>query len=254
MKITVTLITSAILSSWVAAAPLINEEQKSKSANLNPKQMPTMHGQIYPVDYRIFDQGLYMNKRDSEAEWLEAKNKATYYVECFLQDLRAFINDSSFDFQKFESEIAKQRETLANIEFYSETALVDQYHVDTQIYFARYMFQTMVDVTEKMKKYHQSAYPGASLVDKMIELNVRVLALYNASGLPNLSFKGYEKQVLNLYCNFLSLEEDSKKEGNMLSGMQKLYQVSADHAKSSIREFRARTGLKFKGHEECPVV
>ncbi|GEQ72308.1 hypothetical protein JCM33374_g5995 [Metschnikowia sp. JCM 33374] len=250
MKLTVTLITSAILSSLVAAVPWnIGEENM-----LNTKEMLTHSGQDSPFDERILDHGTYMYKRGIDSVWVEAKKKALNNLEWFFKDLRAFITNDSFNFRKFELDITELRETLTDLEFFSETSLIDEYNVDSSLSFARYMYQTMVDATEKMKKYNKSNYPGAHLVEQMIELNVRVLALYSSSGVPDPSINGYEKQVSNFYCTLLSLENDYKREDKMLSGMRKLYTASTDQVMLSIESLREKVDSNPRRLEACPRV
>ncbi|GEQ72740.1 hypothetical protein JCM33374_g6428 [Metschnikowia sp. JCM 33374] len=116
----------------------------------------------------------------------------------FLQQLKSFVNETSFDVFEFERQLPSLRDELSDINFFIHMRPLTRPILD-QLAFAKHMFHVMEDSIEHLQTYNIISGPGNRLAFKMTELNVRGLALHDSHGHPDVGVAGYADKVLRLW-------------------------------------------------------
>ncbi|GEQ69747.1 hypothetical protein JCM33374_g3421 [Metschnikowia sp. JCM 33374] len=64
-----------------------------------------------------------------------------------------------------------------------------------QLAFVQHVFQSMADSIEVLRYYATAAFPGHNLIQNVVDLNIRFLALRDVNGQPDASIEGYGNKL-----------------------------------------------------------
>ncbi|GEQ72500.1 hypothetical protein JCM33374_g6187 [Metschnikowia sp. JCM 33374] len=128
---------------------------------------------------------------------LESIDGAPISEEKTIGRIRTFVNVESFDYTGLEAEVDVLEAELRDISQILEKTPEAQSLVD-QVKFAQPMLQVMKRAITYMHCYGNMEAPGARVLYKMVELNVRILAMYNVFGALDMTINGYAGKLTNL--------------------------------------------------------
>ena len=156
-------------------------DDKPAELTRSEQQKPIMRKFMHNFD---FDAGSYEVKAEESQDLLD------WYVV----RLKGFISPE-FAILRFERSLPDLEKELLDIDYLAED---DARHVGAvlqQLTFANRMLGVMRDSCVKLRKYYKPDSPGHMLVYNAIELNVKVLMLFNSRGAPDASVPKYAEQV-----------------------------------------------------------
>ncbi|GEQ67903.1 hypothetical protein JCM33374_g1569 [Metschnikowia sp. JCM 33374] len=112
-------------------------------------------------------------------------------LDKFMGKLMSFIHDTTFDVDGFDSQVGNLRRILGRLDELAKKKTPCINRLRPQFKFARRSFEVMLDSAEMMKFFKLENGLAQSLIHKTIVINVRVLALYNRHGAPDLHNENY---------------------------------------------------------------
>ncbi|KAM9929780.1 hypothetical protein OXX59_000980 [Metschnikowia pulcherrima] len=112
----------------------------------------------------------------------------------FVNDLRFYFNETSFESRKFELAVPGFRKELAKNNILVESESSSQELLD-QLTFAKHVFLIMVDSAKGMHYYSDVSNPCHRLMHSVIELNVRILTVLDARGKLDVHIDSYEAEL-----------------------------------------------------------
>ncbi|GEQ71594.1 hypothetical protein JCM33374_g5279 [Metschnikowia sp. JCM 33374] len=113
----------------------------------------------------------------------------------FVWKLKGFVHDSVFDALGFESNVKELHIELLKIAKNVKMLVNHEPELLDQLSFASRMFETMYDSIGMFKNIESLQPPGRELVWAVVDLNVRLWALYSTKGSPDISMDGYAIRV-----------------------------------------------------------
>lgn len=205
----------------------------NKSEFMN--QVPSRINSKYHVGIFNFSQ---TNTSFSDAISSTKLENTTRYVEeqvgRFVAHLKTFITESSFIVLKFELEIEELKQNL--LKLHSDVQLeIHSPGLQVQFEFATHMFLVMVESAKNMEHFRVNSNAGYPLVYKVIELNVRVLALYDAYGRLDTHIDGYLSELSRLRA---SLDFWSERFQNLILVSPEVSGVFQKHSKRLEETFK----------------
>ncbi|GEQ68097.1 hypothetical protein JCM33374_g1764 [Metschnikowia sp. JCM 33374] len=187
MREKLTLILMGIIFSFVAAAQYNHEEIKKGAFGENQRVLLANTTRETPQDFNLFSKVVHSKKRDNGLIPKHEGRTAQGLLEEFVEHLRSFLNETTFDFLGFEVHHVGLRENLTDI----QSSIDDLW---LQLKFVENMFQVMLGSVQSLKHYKVPPDRGVKYLKKIIEINVSALALYNSHGVPD--FESEEKLFL----------------------------------------------------------
>ncbi|GEQ69246.1 hypothetical protein JCM33374_g2917 [Metschnikowia sp. JCM 33374] len=173
------------------------------------------------LDLGILDSEAFLFKRETDLQ--NTTQKAREMLQKFNRSLRSFVTDSGFDYVSFEPNMDSLRNLLSDIEFLVETEL-EFHQFESRLNFSRIMFQSMVDSTDKLKRYGMYELPGHELIYEMIALNVKVLSMFDSHGSFDLNNKEAEEKLPSLFFSLYVWESDFQKLNEVHPGVRMVFE------------------------------
>ncbi|GEQ70545.1 hypothetical protein JCM33374_g4223 [Metschnikowia sp. JCM 33374] len=119
-------------------------------------------------------------------------------LEWFIVQLKTFIQESHFDTFRFGVMVGKLTQDLHDIVALGGPQ-IDWNNLVLQKYdHANYMFKAMVDALHALEFYQPVSIPENYLLSRMIDANVRILALLDSQGFIDTEVNGYARKVSEL--------------------------------------------------------
>ncbi|KAJ8140654.1 hypothetical protein OY671_006160 [Metschnikowia pulcherrima] len=126
-----------------------------------------------------------------------------------IQRLSGFIYDDAFDIVNFSNQARSLLKELSQITHWVEVAQFENKDILRQLSFAKEMFSSMLEAA-KTTSFYATDGPGQDLVSKLIQLNVRLFALYDYWGLPDIRQYAYVHTLYGLILKLDLLEKNFK--------------------------------------------
>ncbi|GEQ68566.1 hypothetical protein JCM33374_g2234 [Metschnikowia sp. JCM 33374] len=154
---------------------------------------------------------------------------------CFAH-LRSFFSNEHFDDLQFASSKKSIRTCLQLTSDAISRLSMSQakVHLVSQLTFARHMFRVMVAAAEKMIPDHVSMTADLVLVNWVVDLNVRILSLYNMNGLLDQSNPANVRKIFAFWKTVAIWEADFKELKDVPANVRRLFE---DEKSSSGRDF-----------------
>ncbi|KAM9925430.1 hypothetical protein OXX80_010907 [Metschnikowia pulcherrima] len=188
----------------------------------------------------------FMNKNKPKAGHVEIQ-QAKEDISWLISDLRSYVCNNSFNYGQFLLEKDEFWKEFLDIEFLAEKECIkEEKELNVQLKFARHMLNTMVYSAEKMQRYTGINIPGQALIFKMLELNVRLLAVHNLDGTIDCWDETVRETFTRLERTWLTWREYMKAKAKVPPGMKKLFEAQSEKAK---RKFD-RLKLQIRS---CPI-
>ncbi|GEQ71438.1 hypothetical protein JCM33374_g5121 [Metschnikowia sp. JCM 33374] len=184
-------------------------------------------------------------------ETLNDTKIASYLLERFIRRLRSYIHHDSFDSPRFDSVSMKLGKRLSTIDFMVQNLTPSHEILMTQLQFAENMFNVMSYCTEKLKSFSQNISPGFTLVNKMIELNLRAMSLDNSHGKLDLSIRGHTEKLSLLYCNVVSVTDQFQNLPNKPLRMRFSFGFEAVQTRKTLDSLQGQSFLPHNISESC---
>ncbi|GEQ68098.1 hypothetical protein JCM33374_g1765 [Metschnikowia sp. JCM 33374] len=182
-------------------------------------------------DLSTNDSGILPGQVLSEHDYSFAKTERL--VEFFVEDIMAYVTYQKFDFLEFEGQIDSFRKEIYHLEFSIETGLHYE-ELAQSLSFAKHVFQTMVDSTEKLMLYTGCILPGHDYLQNVIELNVLIFVCYNLHGGINTHYAGFETKVYLFFRKLSIWEDEMRAIDNVPVGMRHLFKKLVTSAKKTL--------------------
>lgn len=168
---------------FLMSSPVLFDQEKTLSS-LTPN--------VKPPDELIEPVYLRMRSFDrKKKEGLDEKN----ILEPFFQHLKQFVNDTSFDYLRFDAEQNSLSKELSNKASQIRHS-APQIRILNQLSFCKHVLEAMKRSAKKLKHYGASDSHANIWLFKIIELNVRLLALHNSQGKLDAQIPGYLDTLL----------------------------------------------------------
>ena len=156
----------------------------------------------------------------------------TKNLTTLVADLKSYTDDKAFEYRVFLPRITGIREKLADIEFAAEN--MQRQINPIQLNFARRLFSTMVYAADKMKRYTGKRGHGEALVYKVVELNVRILALRNTKGMVDCWDNSIPEAILRFEDTLTTWKEYMNEKNSTPPGMVQLFEVQSENARRKL--------------------
>lgn len=124
--------------------------------------------------------------------------KAEELLDWVFEQMKSFVNETDFDLRGFGNGVGSLRATLAELAFLTDGSTKITLDILDQLGFVSRMLDLMINCSIKLQIFNKNKDAGLRLLCKVLELNVRAIALYNSSGGPNLKMPGLKDHVLLL--------------------------------------------------------
>lgn len=115
------------------------------------------------------------------------------HLEQLIQRLKSFVHEVDFtgaEFDKYSEDLGRKLADISNwVESFSHIESLEE-----RLSFAKTLFFTMKSALSYVSFYN-SGDTGLYLAQKIVQLNVRLLTLYNNQGHPDPSIEGYKNDV-----------------------------------------------------------
>ncbi|GEQ69245.1 hypothetical protein JCM33374_g2916 [Metschnikowia sp. JCM 33374] len=157
-------------------------------------------------------------------------------IPAYRRKMAEYSRFGRFHYVLFEPQISDFRNAIADTEFLVENEL-DIIEYSARLNFTRYLFQTLVDSGDRLKRYGRSNIPGHDLVRDMIDLNVRVMYLYDSHGEIDYSIKNFSEKVDNFYHMFNLLGVRFKRLRNVPLGMRLVFENHSSQVNRTLEYF-----------------
>lgn len=183
MRVFFLLITTYIIGLVAARKPRFETEH-----NLDKSIVPQEAYEINPNAEP--DQEIFKNQLSTKPfEYLEEDDRGEGILEglvkIFVDRLKSFVSDFSFDVAQFKLAIDDLEKELRDLSDWATTLRISR-KLSKQLQFAQMMFLVMISSKALLNKYSHLNVPGNRLIYKMTELNVRTLALHDTNGVLDL--------------------------------------------------------------------
>lgn len=141
--------------------------------------------------------GIYQRKTSPLNNEKEIQ-KAEELLDWVFEQMKSFLNETDFDLLGFGNRVGSLRGTLAELAFLTDGSTKITLDILDQLGFVSRMLDLMINCSIKLQIFNKKKDAGLRLLCKVLELNVRAIALYNSSGGPNLKMPGFKERVLLL--------------------------------------------------------
>ncbi|GEQ70544.1 hypothetical protein JCM33374_g4222 [Metschnikowia sp. JCM 33374] len=158
--------------------------------------------QITPIDGQTLDGLIEAARRLKENEQslragipLSSFEDVGHQLQHFILQLKSFIMESYFDTFRFgimKNQLAK---TISEISFLGGNLVHGTGDVAQQYSFALVLFDTMCEAYYALKFYDHVEQPSQYLLNRIIDINVRILRLFNSHGRLDTDVEAYEEKV-----------------------------------------------------------
>ncbi|GEQ71050.1 hypothetical protein JCM33374_g4731 [Metschnikowia sp. JCM 33374] len=159
----------------------------------------------------------------------EATQKAHESVEHLINNLKAFVQGTTFAADEFDwasEKFHKQIDRLTDLDDHQPFSRMFLFKLG----FAQHLFYTMVEATAFLRYYDIQHTPGLVLVGRVIELKLGLLGLYNNQGVPDGQIKGYALKVGGCFETLAAYRLEFQKLGKLPFCMTMLFQKHLDQA------------------------
>ncbi|KAM9902195.1 hypothetical protein OXX69_008420 [Metschnikowia pulcherrima] len=133
-------------------------------------------------------------------------------LSSFVSRLKSYVNETSFDTDKFKLDVSQLRKELAEIDISMQIEeIMDHYSNDgtfvatkdwkqnektaDELRFAKYMLRAMSDSVQDLHFSDGENSLGHHLLRCLTQLNIRLLLLRDCQGIPDPSIPGYGEMV-----------------------------------------------------------
>ncbi|KAM9906371.1 hypothetical protein OXX79_001611 [Metschnikowia pulcherrima] len=120
--------------------------------------------------------------------------EAEQSLELLAQQLATFVHEFDFDAAQFETQASILRRKVAGLTSWVEVMFSKNQQIMARLEFLHRMFCTL-DSAASYLRYFTSERPEQQLLRSLIQLNVRLLSLYNFRGEPDLSIPRFAEYV-----------------------------------------------------------
>ncbi|GEQ68763.1 hypothetical protein JCM33374_g2432 [Metschnikowia sp. JCM 33374] len=242
--------TILICSLAVSAATIPTQEYEKLAETLIPKEILDQVGKTVSANVKFFGpsdiqeetpESHYDGKDPYEVTyadkapqpWVEEVQKAKQSLENFVKHLKGFLKTGKFDIVAFEFHQDEILEELSSIGAWIQKMppsedLIHQYK------FTQYMFSVMSDSILNLKHYQTCDLPGHEWVYNILELNVRLLLMYNELGDLDISLEWYEGLLFGFWLNVHIWGKKFRLVPNVSGDMRYIYDRSSRQAQETL--------------------
>lgn len=157
----------------------------------------------------------------------------------FNKVLKEFDSEEGFDFIEFETHIEEIRNDISDIEFLSETELNDP-EITRKINFSRQKFLSMVESTDKLKRYSRYDFLPYEMVCRIIELTIRALCLFDSGGAIDFGGENHVEELSLLYRSLYIFENMFKNVEVVPIGVRVVFENKCAQLKKILEVGRAQ--------------
>ncbi|KAM9925649.1 hypothetical protein OXX59_003735 [Metschnikowia pulcherrima] len=116
-------------------------------------------------------------------------------IQQFSRTLKSYIHENLFDVRGFEKQGYMSAHEISEIMALHTMIKPGNSELNDQISMARFMFQIMSESIEPLKYHECVSTAGHSLLWSAIDLDVRLLRLFNTHGEPDIAADGFAIKV-----------------------------------------------------------
>ncbi|KAM9898107.1 hypothetical protein OXX79_006481 [Metschnikowia pulcherrima] len=161
-----------------------------------------------------------------QAAWVREK------MECFIEELKYFVRDTSFDYESFEAKSIDLKLYLSKVE--AEVAdLPFTYSISKQLVYAKDVYDVMLSSAQIASFYCHKTHEQ-TLLRKLVQLNMGLIYLQDSHGDPNTEMEGYAETVHRLTRVVKYMEELYEQVTNVSIEVRKNLQVQLEKAKNNL--------------------
>ncbi|GEQ69238.1 hypothetical protein JCM33374_g2909 [Metschnikowia sp. JCM 33374] len=183
----VTLVASFVLANAINQPPLA-------FANISVISFPLPHIDRMSPSQPLFIESIRIDS-ESETPFAISFEKFQEKLDQFIMGLKDFIHDTIFEHEEFRFSARILAERLANLRWNAQWVSPWSYDFLVSLIYAEKMFRFMLDSAVLMDFYRMDAGMARRLIYKAIQLNVRLLKLYDAHGEPDPTIPEYSETV-----------------------------------------------------------
>ncbi|KAM9939159.1 hypothetical protein OXX80_001350 [Metschnikowia pulcherrima] len=178
---------------------------------------------------------------NSEALKLEALEKQ---ISMSFEALRSYISWTRFDVSGFYDAAATIGMDISMLAEESDT-VEGHKEIRAQYQFLAQMFEIMVEAAQNIEETVPSRSRASLLVRNVIELNVRLLVLYDPFGVPDYQSQGYAYKVSRLKRLLKEWKNEFASLKNTSDELSGLFMVHASSATDSLKQLQNHISLQW---------
>ncbi|GEQ69005.1 hypothetical protein JCM33374_g2675 [Metschnikowia sp. JCM 33374] len=208
-----------IASTLLSSSFLTGEASKQlphmdKKLDLTPQPGPDFHSTKAAHQQKISDQAkalakfiqdAYIEAGYTQDPYMKEKYNETKEAEESLSwlvvQMQSFIHDTHFDAAGFEKDFDRISRNFADISGSARGAGEHNLKLEAQLSFTTRMFLSMQFAMKNMKSHDIFVTTADALINYMMDLNVRLLGLYDGHGNLDTGNSGYRNKLLEFWRN-----------------------------------------------------
>ncbi|KAM9900405.1 hypothetical protein OXX69_009096 [Metschnikowia pulcherrima] len=153
-------------------------------------------------------------------------------LELFIEGLKYFVRDVSFDYENFEAISKDLRLRLSNVE--AEVAsLTFTYSITNQLVYAKQVYDVM-SRSATVASFYSHATHEQILLRKLIQLNVGLIYLQDSHGDPDIYMEGYAETVQRLKWVVDHFDRLYEEVTNVSFGVREILQTQLEAARNNL--------------------
>lgn len=172
---------------------------------------------------------IYMPEEEEltpQAAWVRDK------MECFIEELKYFVRDTSFDYESFEAKSIDLKLHLSKVEV--EVAdLPFTYSISKQLVYAKDVYDVML-LSAQIASFYCHKTHEQTLLRKLVQLNMGLICFQDSHGDPNTEMEGYAETVHRLTRVVKYMGELYEQVTNVSIEVRKNLQVQLEKAKNNL--------------------
>ncbi|KAM9927210.1 hypothetical protein OXX59_002696 [Metschnikowia pulcherrima] len=153
-------------------------------------------------------------------------------LELFIEGLKYFVRDVSFDYENFEAISKDLRLRLSNVE--AEVASLSfTYSITNQLVYAKQVYDVM-SRSATVASFYSHATHEQILLRKLIQLNVGLIYLQDSHGDPDIYMEGYAETVQRLKWVVDHFDRLYEEVTNVSFGVREILQTQLEAARNNL--------------------
>ncbi|KAF8001941.1 hypothetical protein HF325_002906 [Metschnikowia pulcherrima] len=220
------------------SAPVSSGDPEKENIESATSELDKAQGAFHPTYVELIGHTVYRYVPANTRPESLTQSPETQLNNIFNR-LKTFLVPPCFDFETFEKDADQIEMDLKNVtDRVNELSSPQKFN--PQLTHVRKVFLAMVDAIEPLRHYVFMGRSDLHLVNRMIEFNVKLHAMYDSSGEPESAIEGYEDKIVR-YTVMLQFWRDQFNElGGVPIGVRLMFERQSVAAGDTINALRSK--------------
>lgn len=196
-KVSFMLASFAVILAYGNECSLLQEHERlfSPSGTRKTHLGPNLNADQLSGQLDTYEEMSILKSSEDECNQKRMEHNLRNRVQQFSKTLKSYIHENLFDVRGFEKQGYMLAHEISEIMALQTMIKPGNSELNDQISMARFMFQIMSESIEPLKYHECVLTAGHSLLWSAIDLDVRLLRLFNTHGEPDITADGFAIKV-----------------------------------------------------------